>query len=230
MRRWIITLVGVSTIPPIFYLCQFGFGLWDKNEDWAHLGSFFGGVLGPAFTFMSVLLLVETLEETRKSNKKQLALVHKQHFDNLFFNSLTAIKMSLKSPKYGCEIKDSHPCDFFSEADDWVVKNFKISGDRDLYEDAWETAKNYIRKHPRVFDSEVSLLVPILIKIKELPDDEKCQYLTLIKGLIENNQRFWLEVYGLVWSLELQFSLQDIDFSILPQTIQNKIFELEDRN
>ncbi|HHI4977181.1 TPA: hypothetical protein ACP5VG_004895 [Vibrio parahaemolyticus] len=60
-----------------------------------------------------------------------------------------------------------------------------------------------------------------------MPQNEQSHYLTLIEGLIDNDKRFWLEVYGMVWSVELRFTLKGICFSNLPQIIQNKVTEIE---
>ena len=228
MKKWFGCLFVVCAIPVVLYFYEFGLGLWEKNEDWAYLGSFFGGVLGPAFTLMSVVLLVFTLKETQQANHSQLELAKKQYFDNYFFNSLTAMKLSLDSPKYGRELRAGEVYNnFFSEAGVWVVENFIVHKNTDFNEDAWETAKAYIRQHNGIFESEVALLVPLLLRIKEMPQDEQSHYLTLIEGLIDNDKRFWLEVYGMVWSVELRFTLKGICFSNLPQVIQNKVTEIE---
>ena len=228
MTKWFGGLFVVSAIPIVFYFYTFGLGLWERNEDWAYLGSFFGGVLGPAFTLMSVVLLVLTLRETRGSNKLQLELADKQYFDNYFYNSLTAIKLSLESIKYGRPIRvGDHYGNFFAEASVWVVDNFIIHQHTDYNEDAWETAKAFIQHHDSLFDSEIALLVPLLLKIKSRSENEQQRYLTLINGFIDNDKRFWLEVYGMVWSTELGFTLKGINFSSLPRCIQDKVLEIE---
>lgn len=231
MKKWFGGLFLVSAAPVVFYFSKFGLGLWEKNEDWAYLGSFFGGVLGPAFTLMSVVLLIMTLKETQSANKAQLELAHKQYFDNQFFNSITAVKLSLESPKYGRELRVGEFYDnFFTEADLWVVNNFKVHGHTDLNEDAWETAKDYIRKHPHIFDSEVALLNPLLLKIKDMPPNKQDEYLNFIIGIIDNKKRFWLEVYGLVWSPLLSFTLKGLQFSTIPQIIQEKVFDIANQH
>ncbi len=228
MKRWFGLLAAVTCIPVGVYAYNFGIGFWNTNEDWAYLGTFFGGVLGPILTFASVLLLILTLKETQSANKAQLVLLQKQQFDNSFFNTLNSIKISLEGAKYRHQVKVDELYDnFFSEANVWVVNNFKIHPHTDLNEDAWETAMNYIRKHQDIFESEVSLLIPILLKVRDLPDDEKEDYVMIMKGLIDNEKRFWLEVYAQVWSPELKFALGSFMFSTLPLLIQNKIIQLE---
>ncbi|MFA0570177.1 hypothetical protein BTO01_23125 [Vibrio jasicida] len=70
---WIsFTVVSLLSLvsPVYFYYQRFGFGLWKEHQDWAHLGSFFGGVLGPLVTLISVLYLGFQFREQVKQNKR----------------------------------------------------------------------------------------------------------------------------------------------------------------
>ncbi|TCW22127.1 hypothetical protein [Vibrio crassostreae] len=228
MRRWFGLLICITCTPIIFYVYQFGVGFWRNNEDWAYLGTYLGGVLGPILTFASVILLLLTLKETRSANKEQLKLLRKQQFDSSFFNTMNSLKLALDGAKYGRSIRVHELYDnFFSEANIWVNEHFEINKYTDLNEDAWETAKTYIRKHQGVFESEAALLIPVLLKVRDLSDEEKEDYVMLMKGLIDNDKRFWLEVYALVWSPVLNYTLKPFLFSSLPTLIQKKITELE---
>ena len=52
-------IIGVMLIAPIIiYVYKFGFGLWSSNDDWARMGSFFGGIYTPILTLMMVLVLI----------------------------------------------------------------------------------------------------------------------------------------------------------------------------
>lgn len=39
------------------YINQFGVGVWENHEDWARMGSFFGGIFGPILASLSLLFL-----------------------------------------------------------------------------------------------------------------------------------------------------------------------------
>jgi hypothetical protein len=45
-------------LPVALYLYKFGFGLWDKHEHWAEMGSFFSGVYSPIIAFIALLILL----------------------------------------------------------------------------------------------------------------------------------------------------------------------------
>ena len=228
MKRWLIALLIAGCVPAILYLNQFGFGLWEKHEDWAFLGAFFGGVLGPLFTFITVLLLIMTLRETKKANKTQLEIANKQYFDSILFNSITAIKQSIEhTNRMQLTLLQCEEVSFFNYGEKWVTDNFQIDKYTDLHMDAWETSNKFIRMYPRIYESEATLLYPVLLQIQELSDDEKDRYLTLLKGLMGNGMCFWLEVYGSVSSLELQFAMKNLNLSELPFLINKKVIEIE---
>lgn len=61
---FLISIIIVILIMPIvLYAYKFGIGLWDSNADWAAMGSYFGGVLGPLITGVSLLFLAFQLRE-----------------------------------------------------------------------------------------------------------------------------------------------------------------------
>ncbi|KOO16512.1 hypothetical protein AKJ18_04250 [Vibrio xuii] len=75
--RWLVwALVSIATISPLlpplyFYYDKFGLGYWKEHQDWAHLGSYFGGVIGPLVTFISVLYLGFQLRQQVKQNRRE---------------------------------------------------------------------------------------------------------------------------------------------------------------
>lgn len=79
MKKLLLTLLSIlvlsSVILPVaLYYYKFGFGLWDKNEDWALFGSYIGGVVGPIITTISLLFLAYQihLQTKQRSEEKKL--------------------------------------------------------------------------------------------------------------------------------------------------------------
>ncbi|EJN6718012.1 hypothetical protein NQO50_004406 [Vibrio vulnificus] len=69
----IAVLVFAACLLPIsLYAYQFGFGLWDSHEDWGIMGSYFGGILAPIFTGISVIFLAFQIREQVKLNSQSL--------------------------------------------------------------------------------------------------------------------------------------------------------------
>lgn len=87
---WLKTIIfcalffGLTSI--CAYIYQFGIGLWDTPEKWGSLGDFFGGVLNPFLAFLSLILLLITLNQNQKAlAQNKIAL--DQNKDALEINS-----------------------------------------------------------------------------------------------------------------------------------------------
>ncbi|MFM5495563.1 hypothetical protein ACET9I_03165 [Aeromonas veronii] len=226
---YLVLGIGIVTGASIIsYLIQFGFGFWDDNEDWGYLGSFFGGVLGPLFSFASFYLLLLTLKETKSSNDAQLAHMETQLFEDRFFNTMNIIKLSLES-KVNILENSNQKNGFYSEANSWVCENFHIDKHTDIYEDAWNNAKNYIRKKSDIFSQEAALLTPIMLRISDTSEQQREQYMLLIQGYLSNDQRFWLAVYADVYFPYLNYALKNIiNFYSYPDEIVQHILSMEE--
>ncbi len=101
------------------FVDHFGWGYWQKIEQWGATGDFFGGILNPIFAFLSLILLAYTLWQNQKAlqnNSEELRLsreelsnsvsaqklqVHQaqmQRFEDTFFSLLNQLK-SFDEPK-----------------------------------------------------------------------------------------------------------------------------------
>lgn len=93
-----LSVILVISIPILLYIYNFGIGLWDTDQQWANLGSYFGGVLGPVLSFVSIILLwfslVSTQSEGRESIRlleKQVNLILRDNFDRNFYASVSLL-------------------------------------------------------------------------------------------------------------------------------------------
>lgn len=59
----VLLVVGLVVLPIVFYVSKFGIGLWSDHEDWARMGSYFGGVMGPIVTSISIVFLGYQIRE-----------------------------------------------------------------------------------------------------------------------------------------------------------------------
>lgn len=57
----------------LVYICRFFYGLnyvlSPNVEDWAHFGTYFSGLLGPVLSFLSIILLVRSIDMQVDANK-----------------------------------------------------------------------------------------------------------------------------------------------------------------
>ncbi|HDY7983513.1 hypothetical protein EA004_19670 [Vibrio anguillarum] len=52
----------VLATPILFYIYQFGFGLWSEHSDWASMGSALGGLYTPILALLTLAVLVKQLQ------------------------------------------------------------------------------------------------------------------------------------------------------------------------
>ncbi|GAA6152824.1 hypothetical protein [Pseudoteredinibacter isoporae] len=81
------------------YFLQFyvflGYELSDKTEDWAQLGDYFGGILNPVLSFISIVLLIRSLSLQNDANLSLRAELKSSErvekvriFESMFFNMI----------------------------------------------------------------------------------------------------------------------------------------------
>lgn len=62
-----ITIATLAVVIPVgLYIDNFGIGYWSNHTHWAELGSFFGGILTPILTFISIILILLQLRTMNK--------------------------------------------------------------------------------------------------------------------------------------------------------------------
>jgi len=71
MKNKFIVWLGIIVLatPIVMYSAKFGFGFWDEHKEWANLGAFFGGVLGPITMLFSVMYLSYQIKEQVRNNE-----------------------------------------------------------------------------------------------------------------------------------------------------------------
>lgn len=94
---WTVILVLIL-LPVISYIYVFGFGFWSTSTQWAELGGFFGGVLGPILSFISILILWLSLKQSANDSQSQVNALENQvkyialtSFDSTFYSALKLI-------------------------------------------------------------------------------------------------------------------------------------------
>ncbi len=60
------------TMPILFYIYRFGFGIWDEHSDWALMGSALGGLYTPILALLTLAVLVKQLQiQSQSRNYEQ---------------------------------------------------------------------------------------------------------------------------------------------------------------
>ncbi|MBL0612281.1 hypothetical protein JD508_18815 [Aeromonas jandaei] len=97
MRSWLLVSVAMIIAVASFYYLNFGIGghISDQTDTWAQFGDYFGGVLNPVLSFISIVLLVRSLNFQREANdslindsKRQEKFEKIRKLELMLYNSL----------------------------------------------------------------------------------------------------------------------------------------------
>ncbi len=80
-KKYISLLFGLIFIPIIIYWNHFGFNITSDHSRWAEYGAFWGGILGPILTLITIWILFLNLQQ-------QKIIYNQQRFENIAFNHL----------------------------------------------------------------------------------------------------------------------------------------------
>lgn len=173
--------------PIFFYFDKFGIGYWSSNSDWGSFGSFFGGVLGPILSFISIIILWVSLIESNRANKEQLNQLQEHNLEASFIQGITILQqhalVEIEShPNPGSSIVERMPTRD-------AVKAFHFAIDKGI------VTENQVRN--RLWDNAESYFKTIFYLIEVLEDADRKGFDSLrLKRLLESQ----LTGYDITWS------------------------------
>lgn len=212
-------IILVVVIPLALYLSKFNNGLSSNSQDWGAFGSYLSGIYSPIFSLISVIILISTLNEMRKTSKQEkenfdlqleIANTEKQLNDVI---SLTKMLDSIIDSNPTINQRHVLPIQFAA-----FLKTKCYANQVTESEELWEQAYNVMRDQKQRFSSEMYVLAELLRRVNSIRNAEsKYTAKAIVKGLIPNSYRFWLECYGYVWSSEVRNEISNWhDFSEIP--------------
>lgn len=105
-----------------FYV-ELGYGVSNNSEKWGQFGDYIGGVLNPILSFISIVLLIESVSIQLEANKRlteELKIGEKSEklktFETLFFNLISSQKDLFSSFRIDFKSVDQSMPKFGSEA------------------------------------------------------------------------------------------------------------------
>jgi len=106
MKLWSIISGALLFLVLLFYYLKFGANgtISDSTEVWGQFGDYLGGVLNPILSFISIVLLIRSLDFQReannsliKENKRQEQLEEQRKFEIKFYNMIETQKVIFDS-------------------------------------------------------------------------------------------------------------------------------------
>ncbi|EHU2374530.1 hypothetical protein [Acinetobacter baumannii] len=240
--------IAIITLIPTIYFVRFGvvldMPLSVKQEEWGQLGDFLGGVMNPLLSFITILLLLESLKcqnDANDSLTEQLSYSKQNEkikvFENLFFHLISSqrdlytkfkIKVILDNNNYTelymAEAVDKIENLFIME----IEKGTDISELQELYED--------IDSAYGIFDLVRSFCITVSLVKEHLSDennfsaDERLFYYEKLINLTEF-------AHIRLLSTALQFEkgpitqkLNDVEFKIICDRLSLNLFNVYNLN
>lgn len=191
-----IFFVFIISIPFVLYFYNFHSGFSKEAGDWGAFGSFIGGVAGvlaPLLTFITVLILIRTLDESMKSYR----LIERKENIEIVRSLVSELEGSLKKGLY-CQLTNKiinldALCD---ECNDFVVTALQAheegETENELEEFSYFATMEY--SSFEILDG-LSLFIEV-VEIIKISDDEGCNYTSILKSIFmtrfNSTQRYWL--------------------------------------
>ena len=232
-KKIIFSLLAIVIVlaPLVTYWNNFNSGLSDNNQDWGAFGSYLSGVYSSVFSMISIFVLRETLREMRLTNNQA-----RNQFNIQLQNSLSEKKVNdvIMLTNMLNNIIDTNPSishknilpKQFAGKCEAICRRNPVSEEHEL----WENAIEVMRSERGRFESESYVLTELLSRVNSISEtDQRDSAKAIIKGLISNDYRFWLECYIRVWNGTARHELKHWhDFSTIPEMLEKFIPETND--
>ncbi|MEQ9772441.1 hypothetical protein ABRQ03_16535 [Pectobacterium jejuense] len=192
----IFCIVLIIALPFIFYFYNFHVGFSKVPADWGSFGSFIGGVAGvlaPILTFVTVFILIRTLDESMKS----YSIIERKENIEIVRNLVNELEVSLKKGLH-CQLTNKiinldTLCD---ECNEFVViallAHEEGEQENELEEFSYLATMEY--SSFEILDG-LSLFIEI-VEIIRVSDDEGCNYTSILKSIFmtrfHSTHRYWL--------------------------------------
>ncbi|EQB9979785.1 hypothetical protein [Enterobacter ludwigii] len=196
----LIATVIIASYPAYkFYVIFHNYEYSTKNQDWANVGSFFGGVYSAIFSFISVILLAVTLILTKKYNNQQLQILLTSQRKDIFcslFDKLTQKMNAINYVEMGIQNEEDYfsYCEFHlfrdlasikKQNDELIHAGTIIELSRNLLGSDWfENTKPYY--------DVVLITAEILSILDSSPEDDKRFFLAYMEANSSTKRLYWL--------------------------------------
>lgn len=191
-----ISITAVLTAPILFYAFNFGGQISQKNEDWGDFGSFIGGMYGSLFSFLSLIVVLYSLQLSQKNNLEQIKLIKSEQSTNEFILLLNTLNSFMKDKIYPNPFGENDEETFIEHVFNISASN--MSSDDTINKNNFDTyALNYcadvLRKRFRKsLQKEAPLFSEIVVRIKMASDTQAEAYKAIIKSHFSNDIIFLL--------------------------------------
>jgi len=186
-----------------------------KGDLFGQLGDFSGGILGPIFALISILLLIKTLNQQQNVTKENKILTETQRFNDLFFELVNLYQEQTK------ELQDTEICevtengktrnvtfncnnkDFFDINKRKAQKNFKPQAsylkNTRLAQNAYSTFYLEHKSKLAIYYRTLYRIFDLIHNSKTLEEDSRKEYAKIVRAQLTESELFFLRYNALTY-------------------------------
>ncbi|MGP0851770.1 hypothetical protein ACJ8PZ_18555 [Serratia sp. CY83950] len=197
IKNTILIIIIISILPISLYFYKFHSGLSSNPTDWASFGSYIGGILGPIFSGLSLLVLSITFYHSKESDIKQMALAVAEQNLNKILEISKTLKESISSKDYySAMLGDSDFNNYMKRIEDHLstyiaMRHYKTE------EEYWHQYKFFFKASKIDLSDELNLLLEAYHILDNSDDGEKPILRSTFNSTVSKEMRFLLCLYGL---------------------------------
>ncbi|MDT7068977.1 hypothetical protein [Citrobacter amalonaticus] len=164
----------------------------DINK-WSTFGTYIGGIYGPIFSFASVVVLVMTLLEINKFNRKSLDLSQRGASLSQILKLIEIMDLAMsKNHLLGNNRKENYK--WLGDAVKHVFRELPPEDENEIRDASISRFKD---DDVGTLYDEMAILKEILTRI-QISDDEELKETAMaaLRAMIPNDERYWLECFA----------------------------------
>ncbi|HFJ8954299.1 TPA: hypothetical protein ACGWHD_003110 [Serratia liquefaciens] len=197
LKRLIIVIFLFSTLPISLYFYKFHHGLSSNPTDWASFGSYIGGILGPVFSGLSLLVLSVTFYHSKESDIKQMALAVAEQNLNKILEISKTLKESISSKDYySTKFGDSDFNGYMKKIEGYLSSYIALKHIK-TEDEYWQRYKIYYKSSNIDLSDELNLWLEAHHIIGNSENEEKSILLSTFNSTVSKEMRFLLCLHGL---------------------------------
>lgn len=196
LKSLILIVALISAVPTSLYFYKFHHGLSSNQSDWASFGSYIGGILGPIFSGLSLLVLAVTYYNTKEANNKNIDLAIAEKNIKTIQDMSKKIKENLLSKNYYSTMYgDSNFVSYIGKLKSLLSAQIGMQfyQNEGMY---WKDYMDYFKNSKIDLSDEMNIFIESF-RIIDNSKDDKAILRSIFNSTVSKEMRFLLCLYGL---------------------------------
>ena len=216
-----LTSIGGGLIVAFTWLAYWfmygdGFNFSNDTAVWGQFGDFLGGVINPLLTFITVVLLINSVNLQRQANESLIELDEFKKTELKFYNMLEAQRVNFDNFKIHTNVNGANQIRYNGEATLYIEELILDEIDKGTNKDDIKTLVEDLDKSDGIFNAVRRFYLLVNLILKKIPSDKKDEYFETCRGMTD---------YRLICLLVI--SLELFDWENIVDIDKSEIFDVK---